>query len=71
MFVIINCSWFLVNKININVQKQPPEVFYVNRCSLKFHKIHKKTPVPESLDDFYWMMKKIQVGIFDLVQKYS
>ena len=26
-----------------------PEVFYVKRCSSKFHKIHRKTPVPESL----------------------
>ena len=26
-----------------------PEVFYVNRCSKKFYKIHSKTPVPRSL----------------------
>ena len=25
---------------------RPPEVFYKKRCSLKFHKIHRKTPVP-------------------------
>ena len=31
------------------IQKQPPEVFCKKRCSQKFHKIHKKTPVPESL----------------------
>ena len=31
------------------LQKQPPDVFYEKRCSLKFHKIHKKTPVPEFL----------------------
>ena len=30
-------------------QKQPPEVFFVKRCSEKFHKIHRKTPVPEPL----------------------
>ena len=30
-------------------QKQPPEVFYKKRCSYKFHKIHRKSPVPESL----------------------
>ena len=30
-------------------QKQPPEVFCKKRCSLKFRKIHRKTPVPESL----------------------
>ena len=27
-------------------QKQPPEVFCKKRCSKKFHKIHRKTPVP-------------------------
>ena len=31
------------------VQKQPPEVFYKKTCSQKFHKIHRKTPVPESV----------------------
>ena len=31
------------------IQKQPPEMFCKKRCSQKFHKIHKKTPVPESL----------------------
>ena len=30
-------------------QKQPPEVFCKNRCSQKYHKIHRKTPMPESL----------------------
>ena len=30
-------------------QKQSPEVFYRNRRSWKFHKLHSKTPVPESL----------------------
>ena len=29
------------------VQKQPPEVLYKTRCSEKFHKIHRKTPVPK------------------------
>ena len=32
----------------VKVQKQPPEVFYKNRCSLKFRKIHRKAPVSES-----------------------
>ena len=32
-----------------NTQKQPPNVFYEERCSQKFHKIHRKTPVPQSL----------------------
>ena len=31
------------------VQKWPSEVFFAKRCSQKFHKIHRKTPVPESL----------------------
>ena len=30
-------------------QKQTPEVFCKKRCSWKFHKIHRKTPVLESL----------------------
>ena len=30
-------------------QNQPPEVFCEKRYSLKFHKIHRKTPVPEPL----------------------
>ena len=29
-------------------QKQPPEVFFKKRCSEKFQKVHRKTPVPES-----------------------
>ena len=29
-------------------EKQQPEVFCEKRCSSKFHKIHKKMPVPES-----------------------
>ena len=31
------------------IEKQPPEVFYKKRCSYKFRKIHRKTPVPEPL----------------------
>ena len=30
-------------------QKQPPKVFFKKRCSQKFRKIHRKTPVPEPL----------------------
>ena len=30
-------------------QKQPLEVLYQKMCSWKFRKIHRKTPVPESL----------------------
>ena len=31
------------------IQKQPPEVFCKKRCSYKFRKIDRKTPVSESL----------------------
>ena len=31
-----------------NIQKQSPKVFYKKRCSQKFGKIQRKTPVPES-----------------------
>ena len=34
---------------NIPGQKQPPEVFYNKRCSQNLRKIHRKTPVSESL----------------------
>ena len=33
----------------LQIQKQPPKVFFEKRCSQKFRKIHKKTPEPESL----------------------
>ena len=32
----------------MNVQKQSPEAFCKKMCSWKFHKIHRKTPVPEA-----------------------
>ena len=32
----------------MNVQKQPPEAFCKKMCSWKFHKIHRKTTVPET-----------------------
>ena len=32
----------------MNVQKQPPGAFCKKMCSWKFHKIHRKTPVPET-----------------------
>ena len=38
-----------LSKNESNVQKQPPEVFCKKRCSLNFRKIHRKSPVPESL----------------------
>ena len=30
-------------------KKQPLKMFYKRRCSLRFHKVHRKTPVPDSL----------------------
>ena len=35
-------------KVIYKWQKQPPEVFCKKRCSLKFRKIRRKTPVPEA-----------------------
>ena len=32
-----------------NLKKQPPEVLCKDRFSYKFCKLHRKTPVPESL----------------------
>ena len=39
----------VLNSIWLNIQKQPPELFCRKRCSYKFCKIHRKTPVPEPL----------------------
>ena len=36
-------------KVVIIIQKQPPEVFFLKNCSKKFRKIHRETPMPESL----------------------
>ena len=36
-------------KLLDKLQKQPPDVFCKKRCSQKFHKIHRKRSVPESL----------------------
>ena len=35
--------------LNQEIEKQPPEMFFKKRCSKKFRKIHRKTPVPGSL----------------------
>ena len=32
--------------VRLHCQKQPPEVFCKKRCSYKFRKINRKTPVP-------------------------
>ena len=44
------CSKSKFNVIVFNqVQKKPPDVFSKKRCSEKFHKFYRKTPVLESL----------------------
>ena len=43
---------WLSSSIYFMVQKQPPELFYEKRCSQKFRKIYRKTPVPGSLRNF-------------------
>ena len=50
IFVLWICFNGWVSPENFNKQKKEPlELFYKKRCSQKFHKIHRKTPVPESL----------------------
>ena len=49
---IIVLQWFLIvwhRNSSSEKYKQPPEVFCKKRYSLKFCKIHRKTPVPEFL----------------------
>ena len=36
-------------KVSILIKKQTPKVFSVKRCSWKFPKFSRKTPVPEPL----------------------
>ena len=45
----VNCIFKMLNASFLRIQKQSPEVFCKKRCSYKFQKIHRKTPVPESL----------------------
>ena len=48
-FVLQNLFFFKYNcNVHCVVQKQPTEVFCKKRCSKKFRKIHRKTPVPVS-----------------------
>ena len=42
----------------MNVQKQLPEAFCKKMCSWIFHKIHRKTPVPETFLDKIFLLKK-------------
>ena len=58
--ILLNFTRYLFSVNTMNVQKQPPEVFCKKMCSWKFHKIHRKTPVPEAFfnkvvgRDFLW-----------------
>ena len=50
-FYLITSAQFISDDyltVQMNIQKQPPEEFYVKRCFKKFHKIRRKTPVQES-----------------------
>ena len=39
----------MITKRSRLLEKQRPEVFFKKRCSKKFCKFHRKTPVPKSL----------------------
>ena len=46
------------------MQKQPSEVFYKKRCSQKFRKIYRKTPVSESVSESTLFKKDCDTGVF-------
>ena len=46
-FEVLNATFQA--SVYVTIVKQPPEVFYVKRCSWKFEKIYRETPVSESL----------------------
>ena len=48
---------------NVEIQKQPPEVFYEKRYSQKFCKVHRKTPVSESF------LTKLQAQACNFIKK--
>ena len=61
-------AWYSVHELDFqpfltfakcSIEKQPSEVFCKKGCSKKFRKIHRKTPVPESL--FYEKETLVQV----------
>ena len=47
-----------------NLQKQPPRGVLLKSCSQKFHKIHSKTPVQESLSLKNFIKKDTLVQVF-------
>ena len=48
LLVAVCCNIYLSHREN-NMQKQPPEVFYKKRCSLRISQNSRKTHVQESL----------------------
>ena len=46
IFLQSSPSYLFVGVLVTPLQKQPAEVFYEKRCSSKFHKVHRKAPVP-------------------------
>ena len=45
---------FLYEAETLKIQKQPPEVFKKKSFSLKLRKIHRKTPVRETLAEVFY-----------------
>ena len=73
--VILFCCWTTSPKVDLQfkhviilkIQKQPPEVLYLKRCSLKFRKICRITPVPECFSDtgvFLWILRNFKEHLF-------
>ena len=51
-FTVLKLLGFTIDRessISENIQKRSSRGVLLKRCSYKFHKIHRKTPVPESL----------------------
>ena len=49
-FFYINITYIYTMYLYIYM---PPEVFFRKRCSSKFHKIHRKSPVPKTLAQMF------------------
>ena len=73
--VMLYCCWATSPKVDLQfknvimlkIQKQPPEVLYVKRCSLKFCKICRITPVPECFSGtgvFLWISRNFKEHLF-------
>ena len=53
----------------MNVQKQPPEAFCKKMCSWKSHKIHRKTPVPETFFNKELLKKRLWPQACNFIKK--